>query len=79
MKESIFKNGILKFVSPLCICNKCPSYPGKKDPRTYCERGKSPHKISQNGCICSSCLVWKINGFKDVYYCINGKDPKSKI
>ncbi len=77
MNQTI-KNILLKMVFPLCICHKCPSYP-KKDPKVYCERAKSDKKIEEKGCICDKCLVWKLNRFSNYYYCIEGKDEKSKI
>ncbi len=80
MKNStLFKKVILALASPFCICNKCPSYPGKKDPRVYCERAKSDYVIEKRGCLCPKCPIWKINHFKETYYCVIGKDPKSRI
>ncbi len=67
------------FVSFFCICRKCPSYPGKKDPIVYCEFKESNLEIKKQGCVCSNCFVWKINNFSGYYYCQIGKDPKSKI
>lgn len=79
MDKNLFKKIALTMVSPLCLCRKCPSYPGKGDPMVYCERDKSQKEITKNGCICSNCPVWKINRFTEYYYCIIGKDKKSKL
>jgi hypothetical protein len=76
---NIFKKITRAVTTPLCICQKCPSYPGNKDPRVYCEYGKSNYPIEKRGCICSDCPIWKINRFQNHYYCETGKDPKSKI
>ncbi|APV43690.1 hypothetical protein Dform_00330 [Dehalogenimonas formicexedens] len=74
------KKAILGFNSALfCRCRSCPTYPGKNDPRVYCERGKSPLEIKRVSCLCPTCLVWKVNGFKETFYCDTGKDPKSRI
>jgi len=67
------------FISIFCACKRCPSYPGKKDPLTYCEFGTSEKEIEKKGCVCPQCFVWKINRFSNYYYCKEGKDPKSKI
>jgi len=77
--KNLFKKIALALASPFCICRKCPSYPGKKDPKVYCERGKSNFTIEKRGCICSNCPIWKINHFTEYYYCEIGKDKKSKI
>ncbi len=79
MKNSLFKKIIRKIISIFCICGRCLSYPNKKDSKTYCEFGKSDFNVKEKGCICSKCFVWKINRFKNYYYCEKGKDPKSKI
>ncbi len=79
MAQNLFKKTANALASPFCSCSKCPSYPGKGDPRVYCERAKSDFQIEKKGCICGSCPIWKINHFTGYYYCINGKDPKSKI
>lgn len=76
--DNLFKKFIRSITSPFCKCSKCPSYPGKKDPKVYCEYGKSQYLIDKRGCICPKCLVWKINGFRNQYYCETGKDPKSR-
>ncbi|HDZ54575.1 MAG TPA: DUF2769 domain-containing protein [Candidatus Nealsonbacteria bacterium] len=76
---NLFKKLIRNTTSPFCICSRCPSYPGKKDPKVYCEYGKSEYPTDKRGCICSKCIVWKINRFKNQYYCEVGKDPKSRI
>lgn len=68
-----------KIISLFCLCNRCPSYPRRRDEITYCEFGKSKFKIEKKGCICAKCFVWKINHFHDFYYCEKGKDIKSKI
>lgn len=75
----MIKKVLRKTISLFCICRKCPSYPDKKDSVTYCEFGKSNFKIDKKGCVCTKCFVWKINRFKNYYYCETGKDPKSKI
>ncbi len=79
MNNNLFKKILRKIISLFCICTRCPSYPKKKDPKTYCEFGKSDFDVKKKGCVCSECFVWKINRFKDYYYCEKGKDPKSKI
>lgn len=75
----MLKKFLRKTISLFCACRKCPSYPGKGDPVTYCEFGKSKLEIKKKGCICSKCFVWKVNRFSNYYYCETGKDPKSKI
>jgi hypothetical protein len=75
----MIKKVLRKVISLFCICGRCPSYPKNKDLKTYCEFGKSDFNIKKNGCICAKCFVWKVNRFKNYYYCEKGKDPKSKI
>jgi len=79
MAGNLFKKIAYTMASPFCICQKCPSYPGKNDPKVYCERAKSDLPIEKKGCICGQCPIWKINRFSEYYYCIIGKDPKSRI
>ena len=73
------KTFALAMASPFCHCGKCPSYPGKKDPRVYCERAKSGLAVQKRGCICPGCPIWKINHFKKQYYCVSGRDASSRL
>jgi hypothetical protein len=79
MNNNLFKIFLRKIISIFCVCGRCPSYPKTKDLKTYCEFGKSIFDVNGKGCICFKCFVWKINRFKNYYYCEKGKDPKSKI
>jgi hypothetical protein len=51
------KTFALAMASPFCTYHKCPSYPGKKDAKVYCERAKSEYKIEARGCICPGCPI----------------------
>ncbi|WP_080514093.1 DUF2769 domain-containing protein [Dehalococcoides mccartyi] len=73
------KKLILGFNSKLCLCKKCPNYPGHKDKVVYCERAKSPYVISKTSCLCPQCRVWKLNHFAETYYCSSGAAPLSRI
>jgi len=57
-----------------CICDSCPSYPGKGDKKQYCGRGKSDIKIKMEGCLCpAGCPVYGKYKLKDMFYCAYGK------
>lgn len=68
----------LAMLTPLCICSRCPSYPGEKDPRVYCARGASAKPITQKGCICSNCPIQKMLRMKNMYYCYSGSNQQQK-
>lgn len=78
-KPNWFLKVARSFATPFCLCKKCPSYPGKGDKVVYCEHGKSGYPIEWKGCLCGNCPIWKINRFKNKYYCQIGKDPESII
>jgi len=68
----------LATISPLCICAKCPSYPGHGDPKVYCARGSSPMPIDMKGCICPNCPLQKMLRMKPMYYCYYGSNRARK-
>ena len=75
-KPSLPKRVMMRFVTFMCTCKKCPSYPecsgGKCDRVLYCGWGKSPMKIKAKGCICKACPVYKMRKFSGDYYCVTG-------
>lgn len=42
-------------------------------PGVYCAKGASCLDIDQKGCYCPNCRVYRSNGLKEEYYCIQGK------
>jgi hypothetical protein len=54
-------------------------------PGVYCAKGASRLDIVKNGCQCPNCRVYRSNGLKEEYYCIQGKakllypDKKERI
>ncbi|NLE73561.1 MAG: DUF2769 domain-containing protein [Actinobacteria bacterium] len=53
-----------------CICADCPSYPGEGG--FYCAKGKSALPVTEVGCTCGDCAVFKDYGLQDGYYCVAG-------
>jgi hypothetical protein len=68
----------IAMISPLCICSKCPTYAGNKDPKVYCARGASPQPIEMKGCKCADCPVQKMMRLKNMYYCYKGSNRQQK-
>ena len=61
-----------------CICGKCPTY-GSCSANTseafYCILSKSSNcRISENGCDCRQCPVFKGLGLSNIYYCTAGSE-----
>lgn len=60
-----------------CVCPECPSYnecaKAKKE-ALYCSEsvGKSTCDYKMNGCICSTCPVYRQFKLRTGYYCIRG-------
>jgi Protein of unknown function (DUF2769) len=71
-------NAGIAMISPLCICHRCPTYPGEKDPKVYCARGASPKPIEMKGCICAKCPVQKMLMMKRTFYCYYGSNRARK-
>lgn len=57
----------------LCICRGCPSFVKCSEEIAYCVNEKSKCIKNKKGCICPGCRVQIENGFKRVFYCIDGK------
>ena len=61
----------------MCKCERCPSYPdcgGDTEPMVFCRKGKAPCRVILRGCVCTSCKVHEMYGFRREYYCIQGAD-----
>jgi hypothetical protein len=70
----------LAMVSPFCHYGKCPSYPGKKDPRVYCEKGKKRVYHRKEGLyLPPGAPSGKKDHLKKQYYCLTGMDAKSML
>jgi len=64
-----------------CACARCPSFPGRITElihmdmvtKLFCGHGKAKAEVTQRGCICDECPVFKEHELKGSYFCVNGK------
>ncbi len=60
-----------------CFCPKCPIFlqadcPKEKQEILYCVTGKTVCEISEYGCLCGICPVYKEYNLEEGYFCLRG-------
>jgi len=64
-----------KKLKELCACKRCPTFVECKETAFCLEAvGKSKCIKEQKGCLCPSCPVESMMGFRHALYCLKGSE-----
>jgi hypothetical protein len=76
-KKDLGKTSDEKKLKIMCVCAKCPTYVNCKELAFCLETvGKSKCIKDPKGCLCPSCPVESLMGFKHAYYCTKGSEKE---
>jgi hypothetical protein len=64
-----------KKLKDMCTCPRCPTFV-ECGAKAFCLESSAKSKCikEQKGCLCPSCPVESLMGFRHAYYCIKGNE-----
>lgn len=69
-----------KEVFQACLCPACPSWVNCGEQGGFCmpKVGRSKCIKQEKGCICDGCMVHKMFGLRNNFYCTRGSEEEQK-